>query len=539
MNAEYKTAYAGRKRIGKMSIVKFNVNSSYEIPLSLLTADVNQFEVALNFSARLIDLQKSLSDDFVKSTVYEDYMKTIENNHSEELSQVEKSASEKFGSRLSEIIQTITDKQQLFNLQIEAVRNDSDAQIKALAKEKKKIEDAATATKIEIEASLQKEIHLLRKQLAEKDIEVQSLSKGDNLIREHCNSESQKLVTMIEEKNYQTLDALRKSYEQAISLKEDALQLLTRNYAVIREQCNSESQKLLKIVEEKNCAAQESLRKSYEQAIVLKEEVLQQREDKISQREQELHTTLQRGASSSYRGQDGETFFQTLAEEKMKWKLTDTSKIPHSCDYSATIHKINVFFEMKNYTSDVRSDEVTKFLRDMKEHPEVHIGIFISLHTKIAGKDRNKPISIEWINDSQCAVYIQVFKELDEDHTMSLIDQIIKLSSTYNKIIGSKGDMSEETVLQGRIDKARVYIDEYITENCSLIKRVTNDQKLHRQLVESSYSHTVAILKSQSSAINRALEILTGEYKEDNTIDETLIDPVDEVKPKRVFKKKN
>ena len=487
MSSEYIPAFAGKNRVGKITVVKFNVSNTYDIPVSLLTSDMHQFQTALNFSAKLIDLQKSLSDDFIKSSIYEEYTKSIESKHSEELSLVEKNASDKFSSRLSDIIQAITDKQQEFNSQINAVRYDYDEQIKVINREKKKLEDDATATKIELEASFQKEIRLLKRQISEKDSELQSLSKGD---------------------------------------------------ALIREQCSLESQKLLKIVEEKNSAAQESMRRSYEQAIALKEEALQHREDKISQREQELQTTLQRGASSSYRGQDGETFFQTLAEEKMKWKLTDTSKIPHSCDYSATIHKTNVFFEMKNYTSDVRSDEVTKFLRDMKEHPEVHVGIFISLHTRITGKDREKPISIEWINDSQCAVYIQSFKELDENHTMSLIDQIIKLSSTYNKMIGSKGDMSEESVLQGRIDKARVYIEEYITETCSLIKRVTNDQKLHRQLVESSYSHTLAVLKTQSSAINTALEILTGEYKEDNVIDETLVDTVEEVKPKRGGKKK-
>jgi hypothetical protein len=487
MSSDCISAYAGRKKVGKMSVIKFNVNTGYEVPVSLLTSDISQFQTALNFSARLIDLQKSLSDDFVKSTVYQDYMKTVEIKHSEELSYAEKSASENFNARLSDIIQTITDKQQVFNNQIDAVRSEYDAQIKTITREKKKLEDEATAAKVELEASLQKEIRLLKKQISEKDGELQSLSKGE---------------------------------------------------AIIREQCASEAQKLLKIVEEKNTAAQEAMRKSYEQAIALKEEALQHREGKISQREEELQTTLQRGASSSYRGQDGETFFQTIAEQKMKWNLTDTSKIPHSCDYSANIHKINVFFEMKNYTDDIRTSEITKFLRDMKEHPEVHVGVFISLHTRIMGKDREKPISIEWINDSQCAVYIQSFKELDENHTLSLVDQIIKMSSVYSKMIGTKGDVSEETVLQGRIDKARVYIEEYITETCSLIKRVTNDQKLHRQLVESSYSHTLAVLKSQSSAINTALEILTGEYKEDNVIDETLVDTAEEVKPKKGGKKK-
>ena len=487
MSSDSISAYAGRKKVGKMSVIKFNVNTGYEVPVSLLTSDISQFQTALNFSARLIDLQKSLSDDFVKSTVYQDYMKTVEIKHSEELSYVEKSASENFNARLSDIIQTITDKQQAFNNQIEAVRSEYDVQIKTIAREKKNLEDEATAAKAELEITLQKEIRNLKKQLAEKDGELQTLSKGE---------------------------------------------------AIIRDQCNSEAQKLLKIIEEKNNAAQDAMRKSYEQAIALKEEALQHREIKVSQREEELQTTLQRNASSSYRGQDGETYFETLAAEKMKWKLTDTSKIPHSCDYSAVIHKLNVFFEMKNYTSDIRTDEITKFLRDMKEHPEVHIGIFISLHTRIMGKDREKPISIEWINDSQCAMYIQSFKELDENHTLSLIDQVIKMSSIYSKMIGSKGDISEESILQGRIDKARVYIDEYISETCCLIKRVTNDQKLHRQLVESSYSHTLTVLKTQSSAINTALEILTGEYKEDNTIDDTLIDTAEEVKPKKATKKK-
>ncbi len=40
------------------------------------------------------------------------------------------------------------------------------------------------------------------------------------------------------------------------------------------------------------------------------------------------------------------------------------------------------------------------------------------------------------------------------------------------------------------------------------------------------------------ASINTALENLTGEYKEDNTIDETLIDTADEVKPKKGGKKK-
>jgi hypothetical protein len=194
-------------------------------------------------------------------------------------------------------------------------------------------------------------------------------------------------------------------------------------------------------------------------------------------------------------------------------------------------------FEVKNYTNDVTQKEITKFLRDMKETPDVLIGIFISLNRRIVNKNKDTPISIEWINDSQCAVYIQSFKELDEDHTLSMIDQLIKLSSTYNKLIASKGYLSQESMLQERIDKARVYIEEYITESNLLISRVKNDQNILKKHIESSFSHTLAELRKHSTCINTALEIITGEYKEDTSIDESLIE--DETStPKKQVKKK-
>ena len=219
----------------------------------------------------------------------------------------------------------------------------------------------------------------------------------------------------------------------------------------------------------------------------------------------------------------------------MKWDLIKAPTF--SCDSSSTIHGNLTLFEIKNYTNPIPQAEVNKFLRDMKEHPEVIIGIFISWNTRIVGKDQTMPISIEWINDSQCAVYIQPLKDLEINATLALIDQVIKITGTYKRLIGSKGDISESTILQPRIDKARVYIEQYITEASSLMKRVVNDKKRHLEIVESSYSSTIASLKTQSSAISTVLSILTGEYVEDTTIDPTLIPESEPSKPKRQGKK--
>jgi hypothetical protein len=64
------------------------------------------------------------------------------------------------------------------------------------------------------------------------------------------------------------------------------------------------------------------------------------------------------------------------------------------------------------------------------------------------------------------------------------------------------------------------------------MRHVVNDQKRHRELVESSYSHTLSILKSQSEGINTALEILIDQYEENNTVDQTLVSEAPK-KPKK------
>jgi hypothetical protein len=481
-----KNAFLSQEKKHGGIILKFKTETTYQMPITILTSDIQQFQSVLTFAAKLIDLEKTLSTEYIKETLFADYVRKLEETHAKDIEMLKKSGLDDLSSKLSPLIELISEKEAQFNKQLELIKSENALEVKALIKEKNKSESDATAAKQEIEEQLQKEIRGLRKQISEKESEVQSLSKGEGLIR---------------------------------------------------DQCRAESERLIKIIEQKNTSALEALRESFSTTIKLKEEALQQREARILQKEEEFQTTIQRNASSSFRGQDGEMHFEQLAETNMKWKLTNTSKIPHSCDYSSEIHGSPVFFEIKNYTDPVRNEEVLKFLRDMKEHPEVSIGIFISWNTRIVGKDQMLPISIEWINDSQCAIYIQPLKDLEINATLALIDQIIKINSIYKKLIGSKGDVSESVILQPRIDKARVYIDQYISEASSLLKRVVNDKKRHLELVESTYSSTIASLKTQSAAIATVLSILTGEYAEDTTVDPSLIVDPEPSKPKKSAKK--
>ena len=480
------TAFLSQKQLNGRNIFKFKTEPTYQMPMAILTSDIKQLQSVLTFAAKLIDLENSLSTEYIKDTLFADFVNKLEEKHTKELELLKLSGSEETSSKLSSLMDLISQKESQYNKQLMQIKEEHSQQIKLHLKEKSKQEDEATAAKQDIEERFQKDIRTLRKQISEKDAELQVLSKGEALIREQCSAESERLIKVIEQKNTSTLNALRESYETTIKLKEESLQ---------------------------------------------------QREARVAQKEQEIQLSIQRNASSSLRGADGEMQFEQLAENIMKWKLTNTSKIPHSCDYSSEIHGFPVFFEIKNYTDPVKNDEVLKFLRDMKEHPEVIIGIFISWNTRIVGKDQTMPISIEWINDSQCAIYIQPLKTMEINATLALIDQIIKITGTFKKLISSSCDISESAILQPRIDKARVYIDQYISESSLLLKRIVNDKKRHLELVEATYSTTISSLKTQSSSINTVLSILTGEYIEDTTVDPTLIIEPEPTKPKKASKK--
>ena len=169
MTSKKSNAFLKHTQSNNLATFTFNTSNTYEMPVALLTSDIQQFESVLTFAAKLIELEKSLSDDYIKGTVFADYIKSIELKHAELVSNLEKQSSSEITQKLSGLVQTISEKDLSFNDQIKQLRADYELQIKNLSKEKKKMEEDATAIKQELELTLQKELKALRKQLSEKE----------------------------------------------------------------------------------------------------------------------------------------------------------------------------------------------------------------------------------------------------------------------------------------------------------------------------------------------------------------------------------
>ena len=443
-------AFCSQDYVNRSTVISFYTSRNYTLPDKLRSCTIAQFQSVLSFASKLLQIEESISDEFTRDSLFAEYLKDINQKHSDQLLSTEKRSIMEFTSKITPLVSKISEIEELNKSTILEIKRDYELQIKALQKTKAMLESDLTTTKSELKSEFAKESKTFSKRISELEAELQIASKSESSIRERC---------------------------------------------------QQESDRLLKVVEEKN-----------REMIALKEASILQREQKVAQKEQDIQSKLQRQTSSVLRGHDGEELFRIMAKEKMKWDLVKAPTF--SCDSSSTIHGNLTLFEIKNYTNPIPQAEVTKFLRDMKMHPEARTGIFISLNTTICNKDPNVPITLDWINASQCIMYIQSCADLDTDHIFTLIDQVIRISSIFNNFIASQTSESNEPVLQARIDQAKVYLDRTISRGSSLIKKIMKDKKQQIEFIESSTTQNILELKYQNADITTSIQTLLGEYLE-------------------------
>lgn len=213
MNLDLTTipAFTSRQHVGDYSILSFNVSNTYEMPVELLTSDILQFQEVLTFASKLIEREKSITDEFTRESMFTEYLKDVKERHSEELIQAEK----KSLSELSPLLQQISD-----------IRQEYEQQIKTLQKANKSLEFDIQTVKSELEITLQKELRVQQKRIIELESDLQRASRGESSIREQCKAESDKLIKTIEENTNKFIKAKEESIDlRELRLKEKEFEL--------------------------------------------------------------------------------------------------------------------------------------------------------------------------------------------------------------------------------------------------------------------------------------------------------------------------
>jgi len=439
-------------------IVSFQTRHGFSLPSTLLNASIVDFESVLEFSSKLLDIHKDLESQYAKEKFFADLLQDLQDSHKAEVDAVRSEASTSVAKQIAPLVLQMTTLEQQKKQQLDEYKSEYDKKIKELEKKCKSLEQEYSSFKRESEEEKAKEVKTLQKKNKELESDLHIASRSETMIRDQCQSESNRLIQMMEAKQSEIFK--------------------------------------------------------------LRESQFIEREQRLLLKEKELESKIHRNAVSSLRGQDSEAGFKELAKELMNWDLT---KQPfHACDHSATIHSALVLFEHKNWSEKVQQKEINKFLRDMKENPSCVVGIFLSPVANIVGKNPKAQITMDWINTTQCAVYVQKSSEIDPEFLFQTLDQIIRIACVFYRNLESANTGSSEAIFEQRIEQAKVFVQTAISKFGTMIKKVQTDKKQLIGLIETMMSQTIQDLRHQSDELKTAIQILLGEsftLEEDEVIE--------------------
>jgi hypothetical protein len=114
-------------------------------------------------------------------------------------------------------------------------------------------------------------------------------------------------------------------------------------------------------------------------------------------------------ASSKEKGALGETIMEALLKKAFDCSVQVVSTDPQSADIRMTRTAATYLWEVKNYSRLVTSDEVEKFRRDLRLHPDVKGGVLVSLRQGIVGHARGGDIDLEFLEDGRFVLFVSNF----------------------------------------------------------------------------------------------------------------------------------
>ena len=214
-------------------------------------------------------------------------------------------------------------------------------------------------------------------------------------------------------------------------------------------------------------------------------------------------------ANSAIKGQLGEEDFADMAAGQ-GWGLERTAKESRSCDYRGYVAGMPVFFEIKAHEKRVATAELDKFKRDMNEHPEVGAGVFLALHTGIAGSRTS--FWTEYTGDGRLLIFVSdAFSGGEETARMHLaaIHQLLIVAVHINKarLAGESGQLEEYKV---RVDAAEKYIMVVKERARELVNKMLNDKRNLQQALVQSFDHLTIMMRSLQTDIQMTLGALLG-----------------------------
>jgi hypothetical protein len=202
--------------------------------------------------------------------------------------------------------------------------------------------------------------------------------------------------------------------------------------------------------------------------------------------------------STSHKGSEGEKTFCQYAETFMDFKgfeIFDKHTQGGEGDFHLHFEEFDVLVDAKNYKKKVPIDQREKIKNDLLKNEHLHFAWLVSLNTTIDKFDKS-PIMYEWVNTTQCIVYINNLSSFDDPKKILRIVWFT-CKELYKLIDDVNLDESEITSLKEKnfklMDKIKVLR--------KTIREINTSMNATRNLIQVMDDELRVILESETTEI--------------------------------------
>jgi len=227
--------------------------------------------------------------------------------------------------------------------------------------------------------------------------------------------------------------------------------------------------------------------------------LLEQKDKQVNRLTENYEKMLvQSHKSTSHKGSEGEKTFCDYAETFMDFKgfeIIDKHTQGGEGDFHLHFEDFDVLADAKNYKKKVPVDQREKIKKDLLKNEHLHFAWLVSLNTSIE-KFEKAPIMYEWINTTQCIVYINNLSSFEDPKKILRIvwftcKELYKLIEDVNFDESELNELKEKNFkLMDRIKNIR-----------KTIREINTSMNATRNLIQVMDDELRVILESETSEI--------------------------------------
>ena len=210
----------------------------------------------------------------------------------------------------------------------------------------------------------------------------------------------------------------------------------------------------------------------------------------------------QSSKSTSHKGSEGEKTFSEYADTFMDFKgfeIVDKHTQGGEGDFHLHFEEFDVLADAKNYKKKVPIDQREKIKKDLLKNEQLHFAWLVSLNTSIEKYDKS-PIMYEWINTTQCIVYINNLSSFEDPKKILRI--VWFTCKELYKLIED-------------VDQDEVELTDLREKNFKLMDKVKNMRKTIRE-INTSMNATRNLIQVMDDELRGILEAETNEIVTSN-----------------------